>query len=337
MLRIAINGYGRIGRCIIRALFEREDVRQKVQLVAINDLADNTLLAHLTEFDSNHGRFRGDIAFRDEELFVDGQSIRMFSEPDPRCLPWAALNVDVVLDCTGRCKTYVDANKHLEAGAKKVLVSAPMKESDQTVVFGVNHELLGIDDRVVSNASCTTNCLSPVAKVIHDNWGIQSGIMTTVHAYTNDQHLVDQAPGDFYRSRSAAMSMIPTTTGAARAVGKVLPELDGRLQGMAIRVPTANVSVVDLHCMLERPATVEAVNQAMREAAQSQFNGVLHYNDRPLVSVDFNHSSASSVFDANHTAIVGQQLKVMSWYDNEWGFSNRMLDTVMHMHAVGYP
>jgi glyceraldehyde 3-phosphate dehydrogenase len=333
MLRVAINGYGRIGRCILRALVERDEA---IELVAINDLADNTLLAHLTEFDSNHGRFRGAVSYTNSYLKLDTRSVLMLTESDPAKLPWKDLAIDIVFECTGRLKTLNDANKHLQAGAKKVLISAPMTDAQKTIVYGINHRSLTVKDIVVSNASCTTNCLAPIAKVLDDNWGIETGMMTTVHSYTNDQHLVDQAPGDFYRSRSAAMSMIPTTTGAANAVGLVLPQLLGRLHGMAIRVPTANVSVVDLHCVLKKDATVSEVNQAMKEAAEGELHEVLLYNIKPLVSVDFNHQSASSAFDANHTMIVGRQLKVMSWYDNEWGFSHRMLDTALQMHRVGY-
>ena len=335
MLRVAINGYGRIGRCIVRALFERHETGQ-IKVVAINDLADNELLVHLTEFDSNHGRFPGAVSFEEDQLIINDQSITMLTEPDAEKLPWADLDVDIVLECSGRSKNREAAEKHLRAGAKKVLISAPMAEAEKTVVYGINHEGLQTGQRIVSNASCTTNCLAPVAKVLHDNFGIRSGLMTTIHAYTNDQHLVDQAPGDFYRSRSAAMSMIPTTTGAAKAVGLVLPELDGKLHGMAMRVPTANVSIVDLHCVLEKPATVEAVNQVMKAASESSLKGILRYNDRPLVSVDFNHAGASSIFDANHTLLSDQLLKVMSWYDNEWGFSMRMLDTALYMHQLGY-
>ncbi len=333
MLRVAINGYGRIGRCIVRAMVERDDA---IELVAINDLADNPLLAHLTEFDSNHGRFPGSVSYKDDYLQLDHRKILMLQERDPAKLPWKELGVDIVFECTGHLRTLADTRKHLQAGAKKVLVSAPMPDAQQTIVYGINHRCLKAEDVIVSNASCTTNCLAPIAKVLDENWGIESGIMTTVHSYTNDQHLVDQAPGDFYRSRSAAMSMIPTTTGAASAVGLVLPQLKGKLHGMAIRVPTANVSVVDLHCVLKRDATVSAVNLAMKEAAEGELSEIMKYNTKPLVSVDFNHQPASSTFDANHTMIVGRQLKVMSWYDNEWGFSHRMLDTALQMHRTGY-
>lgn len=333
MLRVAINGYGRIGRCIVRALLER---KIDIELVAINDLADNALLTHLTEFDSNHGRLKQDVFLDGDVLHLHHQKIQMLTLRDASKLPWQALNIDIVLECSGHAKTCAVAQLHIDAGAKKVLVSAPMQDAQKTVVYGVNHRLIGIHDTIISNASCTTNCLSPIAQVIDSHWGLESGLMNTIHAYTNDQHLVDQAPGDAYRSRSAAMSMIPTSTGAATAVGLVLPQLTGRLEGMAVRVPTANVSVIDLYCLVNKSVSVDEVNAVMKEAADTRFEGVLAYNQKPLVSVDFNHHSASSIFDANHTFVVGQQLKVMSWYDNEWGFANRMLDTAAVMHDVGY-
>ncbi len=325
-VRIAINGYGRIGRCVLRALYESRR-RDELQIVAINDLADNALLAHLTEFDSNHGRFRGEVELRGDSLWIDGRDeITLLSESCASQLPWGKLGVDVVLECTGQLGKAIDRQAHFDAGAKRVLVSAPCELADKTAVYGINHQSLTAADKLVSNASCTTNCLAPLAKVLDDEFGIVQGMMTTIHAYTNDQHLVDQAPGDYYRSRSAALSMIPTTTGAAAAVGLVLPQLAGKLDGMAVRVPTANVSAVDLHCVLAKPATEQAVNQVMARAAEEELSGILIYNERPLVSVDMNHCSASSIFDANHTRLIGNQLKVLSWYDNEWGFSNRMLD-----------
>ena len=333
MLRIAINGYGRIGRCIVRALLERP---MEVELVVINDVADSVLLTHLTAFDSNHGPCMEEVFLRDDDLHIGNNKTLMLTEADITQLPWQELAIDIVLECSGQVKTVAIAQQHLQAGAQKVLVSAPMLDAEKTVVYGVNHLLLQANDTIVSNASCTTNCLAPIAQVIDSHWGLKSGLMNTIHAYTNDQHLVDQAPGDVYRSRSAAQSMIPTSTGAATAVGLVLPQLSGRLQGMAVRVPTANVSVVDLYCVLEQVVTVAEVNAVMKEASSSRFNGVLAYNALPLVSVDFNHSTASSIFDANHTMICGHQLKVMSWYDNEWGFANRMLDTAFAMHQTGY-
>jgi len=337
VLRIAINGYGRIGRCVVRALYESPpEINKAIELVAINDLADNQLLCHLTEFDSSHGRFAADIFYAADRLNIDDLSITMLTEVNSSKLPWQQLAIDIVLDCSGTVKCSADAEKHLLAGAKKVLVSAPMVDAQKTIVYGLNHVLLDKMDVVVSNASCTTNCLAPVVQVLDSHWGLQSGLLNTIHAYTNDQHLLDQAPGDAYRCRSAALSMIPTATGATTALGLVLPHLHGRLQGMALRVPTANVSVIDLYCLLQKPASVEEVNAAMKLAATERFCGVLGFSTKPLVSVDFNHCKKSSLFDANHTMVIGNHVKVMSWYDNEWGFANRMLDTATAMHEVGY-
>lgn len=335
MIRVAINGYGRIGRCVLRAIHEQQ-LAKFIDVVAINDLADYSLLAHLTRFDSTHGAFHGRVEHQEDLLSINDKAIRLCSERDPTKLPWGQLGVDIVLECSGKFKTRDQLNAHLEAGAKKVLVSQPAENVDTTVVYGVNHQIIRSSDRVVSNASCTTNCLAPVAQVLHEAFGIVQGAMTTIHAYTNDQNLIDKAPGDMYRSRSATQSMIPTRTGAAAAVGKVLPELDGRLSGMAVRVPTINVSMIDLHAVVESNVSVDAIHEAIEEATNNHLKGVLAINHLPLVSVDFNHNPHSSIFDSNHTAVSGQQIKVMSWYDNEWGFSNRMLDVIKVMHSAGY-
>lgn len=337
-IRVAINGYGRIGRNVLRALYE-SGKRDQIEVVAINDLGDETLNTHLTRYDTVHGRFGFEVSSDAGRMTVDGDAIQMFSERDPAKLPWGELGVDVVYECTGIFTSKDKAQAHLEAGAKKVLVSAPASGADATVVYGVNHGVLGQGDTVVSNASCTTNCLAPVAKVLNDAIGIEQGSMTTVHAYTNDQNLSDVYHQDLYRARSATMSMIPTKTGAAQAVGLVLPELDGKLDGMAVRVPTINVSLVDFHFQASRETSVEEVNQVMREAAEGGLSealaSVLSYNEEPLVSIDFNHNAYSSNFDSLQTRVNGRWVKVMSWYDNEWGFSNRMLDnTVALMQAA---
>jgi len=327
-IRIAINGFGRIGRNILRALYEsgRTD---EISIVAINDLGSAETNAHLTKYDTVHGRFPGDVSVDGDHLVVNGDRIRVLAERDPARLPWGELDVDVVHEATGLFASKEKAGAHLEAGAKKVLISAPGgKDVDATVVYGVNHEVLKAEDRVVSNASCTTNCLAPVVKVLHDHLGMEHGLMTTVHAYTNDQVLIDVYHEDLRRARSATQSMIPTTTGAARAVGLVMPELDGKLDGFAIRVPTVNVSLVDLTCTVGRDTSKEDIDAMMREAADGALKGVLSYNDEPLVSMDFNHDPASSTYEAPLTKVVdGRFVKVVSWYDNEWGFSNRMLDT----------
>ena len=335
MVRIAINGYGRIGRCILRAIHQ-QNAWDRFQLVAINDLTDFKLLEHLTKFDSTHGRFEADVRLQGDTLVVDGHAIQLLAESDMDKLPWGALGVDVVFECSGRHTSRKDCEHHLTAGAKKVLISAPSDAADVTVVYGVNHDVLKAEHRLVSNASCTTNCLAPVAKVLHDSFGIVQGLMTTVHAYTNDQVLIDKAHGDMYRSRSATHSIIPTKTGAASAVGEVLPALKGKLDGMSLRVPVLDVSVVDLHTTLAREVSAAEVNAAMKAAAEGPLRGVLAYNELPLVSIDFSRHPASSVFDAQQTRVQGNLLKTMAWYDNEWGFSNRMLDTAAHMHEVGY-
>jgi glyceraldehyde 3-phosphate dehydrogenase len=331
-IRTAINGYGRIGRNILRALYE-SGREQEFEVVAINDLGDSAISAHLTEYDSVHGRFMWPVRAEKDRLILGEHSIRMLREPDPHALPWRELGVDIVFECTGRFTDREQASIHLQQGAGKVLVSAPAKGADATIVFGVNESILTSEHQVVSNASCTTNCLAPMAKALNDSIGIQQGLMTTIHSYTNDQHLTDVYHTDLYRARAAALSMIPTKTGAAKAVGLVLPELDGRLSGLAVRVPTANVSLVDLTFTANRNTTVEEVNAIMKRAAEAS-KGIIEYNSTPLVSIDFNHHSASTIYDSLQTQVLGSMVKVFAWYDNEWGFSNRMLDTANCMHKT---
>ncbi|WP_027328970.1 type I glyceraldehyde-3-phosphate dehydrogenase [Marinimicrobium agarilyticum] len=328
-IKVAINGYGRIGRNVLRALYE-SNYRDRIQVVGINDLGDANLNAHLTKYDSVHGRFPGEVSVDGDKMIVNGDAIRITSERDPSKLPWGELGVDVVYECTGIFTSGDKAKAHLEAGAKKVIISAPGTDIDGTAVYGVNHNTLKASDQIISNASCTTNCLAPVAKVLNDKFGIEQGSMTTIHAYTNDQNLSDVYHKDIYRARSATQSMIPTKTGAARAVALVLPELEGKIDGMAVRVPTINVSLVDLNVLVSRDVTVEEVNAAMKEASEGEMAGVLEYCDEPLVSIDFNHHPASSNFDSLQTKVFnGRWVKIMSWYDNEWGFSNRMLDNTL--------
>lgn len=328
-LRVAINGYGRIGRNILRAHYEKKR-HPEIQIVAINDLGDVKTNAHLTRYDTTHGKFPGEVTVSGTDLIVNGDKIRVVAERDPKKLPWRELNIDVVFECTGFFTSKEKASAHLEAGAKKVIISAPATGVDATIVYGVNHSILKAQDQVISNASCTTNCLAPLVKPLHDALGVVSGLMNTVHSYTNDQVLIDVYHTDLHRARSATHSMIPTKTGAAAAVGLVLPELNGKLDGFAIRVPTINVSVVDLTFVAKRETTVEEVNKIMRAAAsEGPLKGILEINDEPLVSVDFNHNPASSIFDAAHTKVIGNLVKVLSWYDNEWGFSNRMLDVAV--------
>jgi len=328
--RVAINGYGRIGRNIMRALYESGH-RENIQIVAINDLGDTNTNAHLTKYDTAHGRFGGDVSVEGNDLVINGDRIRVCSERNPADLPWAELNVDVVFECTGIFNSKEKASGHLAAGAKKVVLSAPGgKDVDATIVYGVNHDVLKATDTVISNASCTTNCLAPLVKPLFDEIGLLNGLMTTIHAYTNDQVLTDVYHSDLRRARSATMSMIPTKTGAAAAVGLVLPELNGKLAGFAIRVPTTNVSMVDLTFVAGRETSVEEVNSIIRAASEGPLNGILGYNDEPLVSIDFNHDPRSSIFEAPLTKVSnGTLVKVCSWYDNEWGFSNRMLDTTL--------
>lgn len=325
-VKVAINGFGRIGRLVARALLERTD--HDLELVAINDLADAKSNALLFKRDSVHGPFPGTVEAVGDTIVVNGKAIKVTAERDPAKLPHAALGVDIALECTGFFADKEKASAHLTAGAKRVLISAPATGADKTIVFGVNHGVLTADDLVVSNASCTTNCLAPMAKVLHEAVGIERGLMTTVHSYTNDQKILDQIHGDMRRARAAAMSMIPTTTGAARAVGLVLPELKGKLDGSAIRVPTPNVSLVDLTFTPGRDTSVEEINAALKAAAEGPLKGVLAYTDEPLVSIDFNHDPASSTIDSLETSVIdGKLVRVISWYDNEWGFSNRMVDT----------
>ncbi|OMH25834.1 type I glyceraldehyde-3-phosphate dehydrogenase [Motiliproteus sp. MSK22-1] len=332
-IRVAINGYGRIGRNVLRALYE-SDKQDKIKIVAINDLGDANINAHLTRFDTVHGRFAGEVTVESDGLIVNGDRIQTFSERDPSRLPWGDLNVDVVYECTGLFTDRSKAKAHIDAGARKVIISAPSKGADATVVYGINHDVLTASHQIISNASCTTNCLAPIAKPLNDALGIENGLMTTIHAYTNDQNLNDVYHSDLYRARSATQSMIPTKTGAAAAVGLVLPELNGKLDGMAVRVPTINVSLVDLTFLAGRDTSVEEINGIVEEAAQGYLRGVLECNKQPLVSVDFNHNPASSSFDATQTRVNGRLVKVMAWYDNEWGFSNRMLDNTLALMSA---
>ena len=329
-VKIAINGYGRIGRMVLRALYEGQRT-DELQIVAVNDLGDAETNAYLTRHDTAHGPFPAEVTVDGDAMVVNGDRIQVLAERNPADLPWRDLGVDLVLESTGLFRTREKASLHLEAGARKVLISAPAgKDVDATIVYGVNHHLLTADHQIVSNASCTTNCLAPMVKPLHEQIGLVNGIMTTIHAYTNDQVLTDVYHKDLRRARSATQSMIPTKTGAAAAVGLVLPELDGRLDGFAIRVPTINVSLVDLSFIAARDTSVDEINDIMRQASEGELNGVLVYSDGPLVSVDFNHCPASSSYDATLTKVLGGTLvKVCSWYDNEWGFANRMLDTTM--------
>jgi glyceraldehyde 3-phosphate dehydrogenase len=325
-IRIAINGFGRIGRNTLRALYEN-NYREQLQVVAINDLGDAETNAHLLKYDSVHGRFNAEVSHDTESLSVNGDRIAITAIRNPEELPWNDLNVDVVFECTGLFTKRAKAEAHLKAGAGKVIISAPSPDADTMVVYGVNHNVLTAKHNIISNASCTTNCLAPVAEALHKAIGIESGLMTTIHSYTNDQHLSDVYHSDLYRARSATQSMIPTKTGAAAAIGKIIPELDGKLDGLAVRVPTINVSLVDFSFIASRETLVEEVNSAVKAAAES--NPVLGYNLEKLVSIDFNHNALSSIFDANHTRVLGRHVKVMAWYDNEWGFSNRMLDNAL--------
>ena len=335
-IKVGINGYGRIGRNVLRALYEGSR-RKDIQIVAINDLGDANTNAHLTRYDTAHGRFPGEVSVEGDSMLVNGDRIRVLAQRDPAKLPWGELGVDIVLECTGLFTSKVKAGAHLAGGAKKVVISAPGGDDvDATVVYGVNHHILKSSMTVISNASCTTNCLAPIAKVLQENIGIESGLMTTVHAYTNDQVLTDVYHSDLRRARSATMSMIPTKTGAAAAVGLVLPELKGKFDGFAVRVPTINVSLVDLTFTPKRATTVAEINSLMKAAADGPLKGVLAYTEAPLVSIDYNHDAHSSTYDATMTKVIGGNLvKVCSWYDNEWGFSNRMLDTTLAWSKAG--
>ena len=326
-IRVGINGFGRIGRNVLRAALDHPDL----EIVAVNDITDAATLAHLLKFDSVHGRLEG-VTHGGNEIQVGSKKIRVVAERDPAKLPWKEMGVTLAVESTGLFTSKEKAAAHLQAGAKKVLISAPAKGVDLTVVYGVNEDKLSADHRIVSNASCTTNCLAPVAKVLHDSFGIVHGLMTTVHSYTNDQRILDLPHEDLRRARAAALSMIPTTTGAARAVSLVLPELKGKLDGMAVRVPTPNTSLVDLTAVVQKDATEDSVNAAMKKAAEGPLAGILAYNEEPIVSIDVNHTSYSSIFDAPLTKVIeGRLVKVLSWYDNEWGFSCRMVDVMRHI------
>jgi glyceraldehyde 3-phosphate dehydrogenase len=331
-IRIAINGFGRIGRNVLRALYEN-NYRSQLQVVAINDLGDAETNAHLLKYDSVHGRFNADVSHDAESLTVNGDRIAITALRNPEELPWKDHRVDVVFECTGLFTRRDKAAAHLKAGARKVIISAPSPDADAMIVYGVNHETLTADHDIISNASCTTNCLAPVVEALQKTIGIESGLMTTIHSYTNDQKLSDVYHSDLYRARSATQSMIPTKTGAAAAIGKVIPELEGKLDGLAVRVPTINVSLVDFGFIASRETTAEEVNEAVKAAAEQ--NPVLGYNVEKLVSVDFNHNALSSIYDANHTRVLGRHVKVMAWYDNEWGFSNRMLDNALALINAG--
>ena len=326
MYKIAINGFGRIGRNVLRALYERPDLQDKIQIVAINDLGDASISAHLLKYDTVHGRFGQQVEVGDNAITINGQEIKWFCERDPANIPWGDLGVDLVCECTGVFTSRDKAALHIAGGAKKVIISAPCSNVDATVVYGINHSMLTQAHQVISNASCTTNCLAPLVKPLHEAMGIESGYMTTVHAYTNDQQLSDVYHSDVYRARSATQSMIPTKTGAAVAIGDVMPELAGKLDGLAVRVPTINVSLVDLTFNAGRETSIDEVNQVLKQAAEGDLSEVLSYCDDPLVSADYNHIPYSSNFDSLQTRVNGSLVKVMAWYDNEWGFSNRMLD-----------
>lgn len=330
-IKVAINGYGRIGRNILRAVYE-SNYRDQIEIVAINDLGDVEVNEYLTKYDSVHGKFRGTVSREGQDLVINGDKIRVIAERDPNKLPWKDLNVDVVLECTGLFTSKKTASAHINAGAKKVIISAPAgTDVDATIVFGVNDKTLKASDTVISNASCTTNCIAPMVKVLHEAIGVVEGLMTTVHSYTNDQRLIDVYHPDIRRSRSATQSMIPTKTGAAAAVGLVIPELAGKLDGFAVRVPTINVSLIDFTFQSKRQTTEKEINEIMKKASENEFKGLMDYCDEPLVSIDFNHNPVSCSFDSTLTKVIGSTVKVLGWYDNEWGFSNRMLDTTLAM------
>ncbi len=332
--RIAINGFGRIGRCILRAVLSR---KEDLEIVAINDLDKPAALAHLFKYDSVHRTWPGTVKATEKGIVVDGKEITVTAEKDPSALPWKNLDVDVVLECTGRFTARDAAEKHLKAGAKKVIISAPAKGPDLTIAYGINHDAYDpAKHHVISNASCTTNCLAPIAKVLVDNFGIEKGLMTTVHSYTNDQRILDLTHEDMRRARAAALSMIPTSTGAAKAIGEVIPQLKGKMHGLAVRVPTPNVSLVDLTVNTEKKVTAEAVIEAFRKAAEGPLKGILEFSDELTVSVDYNGNPHSAIFDSTNCFVMGDNLlKVMAWYDNEWGFSNRMVDTAKFLVSKG--
>ncbi len=333
-VKFAINGFGRIGRCILRAALSR---KEDVEFVAINALDKPSTLAHLFKYDSVHGMWPGEVTSTDSGIVVDGRTIKVFAEKDPSKLPWKDLGVDVVMECTGRFTDRDGASKHLTAGAKKVVISAPAKNPDLTIAFGINHEKYdAAKHHLISNASCTTNCLSPVAKVLNDSFGIAHGLMTTIHSYTNDQRILDLPHEDLRRARAAALSMIPSSTGAAKAIGEVIPELKGKLHGVAVRVPTPNVSLVDLTAVLKKAATADEINAAFKKAAEGSLKGVLQYSTELTVSIDYNGNPHSAIFDSTNTFVMeGTLIKVMAWYDNEWGFSNRMVDVAKYLINKG--
>lgn len=327
MVRIAINGFGRIGRNILRAFYENPHYKSSISIVAINDLSPLEHSVHLLKYDSVHRIFDRNLNIVDNTIRVNNHIINYYSIKDAELLPWRELDVDIVFDCTGKYTKKETALSHIKAGAKKVIISAPCDGADKTIVWGVNENTLTKDDVVISNASCTTNCLAPVAALIHNEFGIENGFMTTIHSYTGDQRLIDTDHSDLYRARAAALSMIPSKTGAAKAIGLIIPELKGKINGLAVRVPTPNVSLVDFTCVVSRATVKDEVNEVFKKAVQSKaFNGIMGYNDEPLVSIDFNHNSHSSIFDSTQTYVQDNMIKVFAWYDNEWGFSNRMLD-----------
>ena len=336
-MRIAINGFGRIGRNILRSYLEREQVWKKfnqIEIVAINDLGSPSDNAHLLKYDSVHGKLKNEVECSEISIKVDGFDIACFSEKNPAKLPWAKLNIDIVFECTGLFTSKDKAEQHIQAGAKRVLISAPGQNVDKTIVFGVNHETLTSEDRIISNASCTTNCLAPLAKIIHEEYKILNGLVNTIHAYTNDQSLLDVHHSDLLRARAASLSMIPTKTGAASAVGDVLPELRGKLDGLAVRVPVSNVSLLDFTFTTEKDFSIEELNARLEAAAKNGLSGVLDVNEIPLVSTDFGNDSHSVIFDKSHTRKIGKTTKILAWYDNEWGFSNRMLDVANYLNQI---
>ncbi len=336
-MRIAINGFGRIGRNILRSYLAREQVWKKfnqIEIVAINDLGSPSDSAHLLKYDSVHGKLKNEVEHSKTSIKVDGFDITCFSEKDPAKLPWAKLNIDIVFECTGLFTSKDKAEQHIQAGAKRVLISAPGQNVDKTIVFGVNHETLTKEDRIISNASCTTNCLAPLAKIIHEEYKILNGLVNTIHAYTNDQSLLDVHHSDLLRARAASLSMIPTKTGAASAVGDVLPELRGKLDGLAVRVPVSNVSLLDFTFTTEKDFSIEELNARLEAAAKNGLSGILDVNEIPLVSTDFGNDSHSVIFDKSHTRKIGKTTKTLAWYDNEWGFSNRMLDVANYLNQI---
>ena len=336
-MRIAINGFGRVGRNILRSYLAREQVWKKfnqIEIVAINDLGSPSDNAHLLKYDSVHGKLKNEVECSETSIKVDGFDIACFSEKDPAKLPWAKLNIDIVFECTGLFTSKDKAEQHIQAGAKRVLISAPGQNVDKTIVFGVNHETLTNEDRIISNASCTTNCLAPLAKIIHEEYKILNGLVNTIHAYTNDQSLLDVHHSDLLRARAASLSMIPTKTGAASAVGDVLPELSGKLDGLAVRVPVSNVSLLDFTFTTEKDFSIEELNARLEAAAKNGLSGVLDVNEIPLVSTDFGNDSHSVIFDKSHTRKIGKTTKILAWYDNEWGFSNRMLDVANYLNQI---